>query len=220
MRTALSYYYSGISFQMLLQINDHTPDRTRPRPALPHPGPTPANITLLPGVNENSACSPHPGPRVWWCHCFRFVRRVAWYVTAVCRSVHCGIKRLLSYFLSVCRLSRWSGSAQILCSLCRWVVRFPILELKRLFVYFGYLFFFISCIFRKCFPLLAVPLCSAEVSYFSEVQPGNQPSQTVPLEPYLRHHHKPQFGRDFLPCPGSFDILAVPQVSDDALGLV
>lgn len=79
------------------------------------------------------------------------LRGVARYVTAMCRAAHYGIKHLLWYFLSVRRLSCWSVSAPIFCPFCcRWVVHLLVLELKRLFVYFGYLSF-ISGIFCKCF---------------------------------------------------------------------
>lgn len=58
---------------------------------------------------------------------------------AVCHALPPGIEHLPRHFLSAWK-SCWSVSDPIFCPLCRWVVQFPILELQRLFAYFGSLF--------------------------------------------------------------------------------
>lgn len=95
---------------------------------------------ILPGMNESPICSPLAcGGVIVSDLCPSKRGGMVCYSYTPCSSLR--IKHLLRYFLSVGRWSCWSVSAQIFCAFCsRWVVHFPIVELERIFVYFGYLF--------------------------------------------------------------------------------
>lgn len=113
---------------------------------------------ILLGMSERSDCSS-------WC----LMVSVIW----IC-ALGTGVSNTFSD-TSVCRLSHWSISAQVFCPLCRWAFFFLFLNWK------GSLYILNSCSSlagtfantSPCLPFSESFFCSAEVSYFNEVQPGN-----------------------------------------------